>query len=222
MSINLYIVRHGETYINKYNRIQGWTNAPLTEKGIKDGQAVGERLQHVIFDRTYSSDLARAVSTAQMVLEQNNHTDVSLLQALPELREQFFGYFDGISNTIAAQAIAQKRGLPTTTTFAQLTRQLGPFEIINAIHEADPTGDAETAAIFWQRLMSGFKQIATESPENANVLLVSHGRLLSTLGQHFAQLDGDHAEPDNGAVSLWQLTDEQLTLCVFNDLETIW
>src|SRR5699024_7889496 len=222
MSINLYIVRHGDTYINKYNRIHGWTNAPLTEKGIQDGQAAGEHLQHIIFDHAYSSDLARAVSTAQMVLEQNNHTDVSLLQTLPELREQFFGYFDGISNTIAAQAIAQKRGLPTTTTFAQLTRQLGPFEIINAIHEADPTGDAETAAIFWQRLMSGFKQIATESSENANVLLVSHGRLLSTLGQHFAQLDGNHAEPDNGAVSLWQLTDEQLTLCVFNDLETIW
>src|SRR5699024_12790783 len=52
----------------------------------------------ILFDRAYSSDLARAVSTAQMVLEQNNHTDVSLLQTLPELREQFFGYFDGISN----------------------------------------------------------------------------------------------------------------------------
>ena len=73
MSINLYIVRHGETYINKYNRIQGWTNAPLTEKGIQDGQAAGERLQHIIFDRAYSSDLERAVTTAQMVLEQNNH-----------------------------------------------------------------------------------------------------------------------------------------------------
>ena len=222
MSINLYIVRHVETYINKYNRIQGWTNAPLTEKGIQDGQAAGERLQHIIFDRAYSSDLERAVTTAQMVLEQNNHTDASLLQSLPELREQFFGYFDGISNSVVAQAIAKKRGLPTTTTFAQLTHQLGPFKIINAIHEADPTGDAETAAIFWQRLMSGFKQIAAESPENANVLLVSHGRLLSTLGQHFAQLDGDHAEPDNGAVSLWQLTGDHLTLRVFNDLETIW
>ena len=222
MSINLYIVRHGETYINKYNRIQGWTNAPLTEKGIQDGQAAGERLQHIIFDRAYSSDLERAVTTAQMVLEQNNHNDAPLLQPLPELREQFFGYFDGISNSIAAQAIAKKHGLPTTTTFAQLTRQLGPFEIINAIHEADPTGDAETAAIFWQRLMSGFKQIAAENPENANVLLVSHGRLLSTLGQHFAQLDSDHAEPDNGAVSLWQLTGDHLTLRVFNDLETIW
>ncbi|WP_258087999.1 histidine phosphatase family protein [Weissella fangxianensis] len=222
MSINLYIVRHGETYINKYKRIQGWTNAPLTEKGIQDGRAAGERLQDIVFDRAYSSDLERAVSTAQMVLDQNNHTDASLLQSLPELREQFFGYFDGISNTIAAQLIAKKRALPVTTTFDQLTRQLGPFEIINAIHEADPTGDAETAAVFWQRLMSGFKQIAAESTENANVLLVSHGRLLSTLGQHFAKLDGEHAEPDNGAVSLWQLTGDHLTLRVFNDLQTIW
>lgn len=35
MSINLYIVRHGETYINKYKRIQGWTNAPLTKKEFR-------------------------------------------------------------------------------------------------------------------------------------------------------------------------------------------
>ncbi|XZO07524.1 hypothetical protein ABU186_08260 [Weissella paramesenteroides] len=67
---------------------------------------------------------------------------------MPELREQFFGYFDGIPNSIAAQAIAKKRSLPENSTFANLTSELGPFEIINAIHEADPTGDAETADLF--------------------------------------------------------------------------
>ena len=50
MSINVYMVRHGQTYLNKYRRMQGWTNAPLTEKGIADGQAAGERLRHVHFD----------------------------------------------------------------------------------------------------------------------------------------------------------------------------
>lgn len=32
--INIYLVRHGQTYLNKYNRIQGIANAPLTEKGL--------------------------------------------------------------------------------------------------------------------------------------------------------------------------------------------
>lgn len=53
MSINVYMVRHGQTYLNKYRRMQGWTNAPLTEKGIADGQAAGERLRHVHFDGVY-------------------------------------------------------------------------------------------------------------------------------------------------------------------------
>ncbi|MCT0485502.1 histidine phosphatase family protein [Weissella paramesenteroides] len=222
MSINLYIVRHGETYINKYKRIQGWTNAPLTEKGIQDGKSAGKRLQNIKFNNAYSSDLERATTTAEIVLNQNKHTDSELLQPLPELREQFFGYFDGIPNTIAAQAIAKNRSLPENSTFANLTSELGPFEIINAIHEADPTGDAETADLFWQRLMTGFRKISKENNDNDNVLLVSHGRLLSTLGQHFAQLDGDQAEPDNGAVSIWHLDDDQLELHVFNDLKTIW
>ena len=43
MSFNLYLVRHGETYFNKYQRMQGWGNAPLTDKGISDGFAAGER-----------------------------------------------------------------------------------------------------------------------------------------------------------------------------------
>jgi probable phosphoglycerate mutase len=66
MSINLYIVRHGQTYINKYDRVQGWTNAPLTPKGINDGEQAGERLATLTFNNVYSSDLARAVETANI------------------------------------------------------------------------------------------------------------------------------------------------------------
>ena len=32
MSFNLYLVRHGQTIFNHYERMQGWSNAPLTDK----------------------------------------------------------------------------------------------------------------------------------------------------------------------------------------------
>lgn len=89
MSINVYMVRHGQTYLNKYRRMQGWTNAPLTEKGIADGQAAGERLRHVHFDGVYSSDLARAAQTARYVMDANLTGDSQDLVELPDFANNF-------------------------------------------------------------------------------------------------------------------------------------
>lgn len=36
MAINVYFVRHGQTYLNLYHRMQGWSDSPLTEKGLAD------------------------------------------------------------------------------------------------------------------------------------------------------------------------------------------
>lgn len=33
--LKLYFVRHGQTIFNKYNRMQGWSDSPLTEKGTQ-------------------------------------------------------------------------------------------------------------------------------------------------------------------------------------------
>lgn len=33
MAINVYFVRHGQTYLNLYHRMQGWSDSPLTERG---------------------------------------------------------------------------------------------------------------------------------------------------------------------------------------------
>lgn len=35
MTVNIYMVRHGETYFNLLHRFQGWSDAPLTEKEFK-------------------------------------------------------------------------------------------------------------------------------------------------------------------------------------------
>lgn len=65
--ISLYIVRHGQTVDNLDNRIQGHSDSALTSLGVKQAEAVADRLASVRFDAIYSSDLGRAVATAEII-----------------------------------------------------------------------------------------------------------------------------------------------------------
>ena len=46
----IYIVRHGQTYINRYDKMQGWCDTPLTDKGIKGAKDAGKALSDIPFD----------------------------------------------------------------------------------------------------------------------------------------------------------------------------
>ena len=125
MSFNLYLVRHGETYFNKYQRMQGWGNAPLTDKGISDGFAAGERLSNVRFDAAYSSDLQRAIHTAEFILGRNTQSgDLKTPEQLQQFREQFFGFFEGLPSASSAEQIAGIIGLENITSYGDLMSQL--------------------------------------------------------------------------------------------------
>lgn len=63
----LYIVRHGETEWNKIGKYQGITDVPLNENGIAQAKACGNALKDVHFDRILSSDLSRALVTAETI-----------------------------------------------------------------------------------------------------------------------------------------------------------
>lgn len=66
--MDLYLVRHGQSVPNATKRHSGWSMMPLTEKGFDDARRAGEKLKNIPFDRIYSSDLTRAVQTAQTAI----------------------------------------------------------------------------------------------------------------------------------------------------------
>ena len=66
--MKVYIIRHGESKNNKDGLWTGWFDAPLTEKGIEDAARAGELLSRIKFDRIYSSDLMRAMRTAEIAI----------------------------------------------------------------------------------------------------------------------------------------------------------
>ena len=65
----IYIVRHGETDNNKKRVLQGRSDLPLNEVGIKQAEKVKEYFaeKDIQFDKVYSSPLIRAIKTAQII-----------------------------------------------------------------------------------------------------------------------------------------------------------
>ena len=68
-SIRLTFLRHGESVGNLENRFQGHADFPLTETGRAQARALAERWQAEgrTFDRVFSSPLARARETAEII-----------------------------------------------------------------------------------------------------------------------------------------------------------
>ena len=74
--LNLYLVRHGQTYFNIYNKLQGWSNSPLTAQGKDNARQAGERLRDVHFAGAFCSDTTRAMETIQTILDMNEADSV--------------------------------------------------------------------------------------------------------------------------------------------------
>lgn len=63
----IYIIRHGKTELNKANVLQGRSNYPLNDEGIRQAVEATKMLESIEFDYVYSSPLIRAVQTAEIV-----------------------------------------------------------------------------------------------------------------------------------------------------------
>lgn len=86
--VTFYFVRHGETYLNRLGRFQGWADAPLTPEGLEIVHQSGRGLADVKFDAVYTSDLGRTIKTAQILLEENHHSQDLTITPMPEFREE--------------------------------------------------------------------------------------------------------------------------------------
>jgi len=63
----IYIIRHGKTELNKANVLQGCSNYPLNDEGIKQAEKAAGALKEIDFSYVFSSPLIRAIQTAEIV-----------------------------------------------------------------------------------------------------------------------------------------------------------
>ena len=206
----MYLVRHGQTYFNRYNRLQGWSDSPLTEQGLKDADTAANKLSGIDFAAAYCSDTTRATITAEHILEVNRaagHPAVELIRDL-HFREQFYGYYEGQDMNVAWWAAGAPHGVGT---YRRIVERFGLAATKDFLKEADPFHDAESEEEYWQRIYGGYRRIARRAEgddshkglhDGDNVLQISHGNTLLSLMNRYAPEGYDLSErPANGSVT---------------------
>lgn len=195
--MELYLVRHGETESNIKRRYQGWTESPLSEKGLLQAQKAGYFLSRQDVNAVYSSDLKRAVNTARVIGSSRG------LQPgiTPLLREIHFGEWEGL-------------------TFEEIEKSWGneiTHWLDDPFHKAAPGG--ETLQRVCERMQMFLEEIGGKHKQGDKIVAVSHGGSIRALLYNLLNLDLPsfwEIKIDNASISLIQKENESFKVAYYN------
>lgn len=168
--MHILLVRHGETAYNANGRYQGHMQISLNETGFAQATRVGERLRHHHFAAIYSSDLLRAVQTANAIAQHHHQTVIEVAG----LREIDVGLWEHLT---VAEIAAQ-----FPTDFAAYRTQPG-----RTIY----TG-GESYAQMQTRAMQALATIAQRHDEHDTICIVCHGGTIRSIVCAVLNLDIDN------------------------------
>lgn len=93
MGTRVYLVRHGSVAGAETGRFIGHLDVPLSPLGERQVSALARRLRGVALDAVYSSDLARARRSAEILAAPHGLATIEL----PALREFAMGRWEGLT-----------------------------------------------------------------------------------------------------------------------------
>jgi probable phosphoglycerate mutase len=194
----LILLRHGETLWNLEQRYQGHLDSPLTDAGVLQSGALASRLAGYAFSALYSSDLGRALQTAEIIAKRTGHT----LATDSRLRERHLGIFQGLSKREIRQKYPQEYGL---------YKSGGPDYAV-------PNGESATQAC--ARLLDCLNELARRHA-GESIVVVAHGGVLSALLIHTLGISSGaprRFERHNGSWNLFVCRDEKWFLETWGDV----
>lgn len=150
-----YLIRHGQ---DDETVRGGWSDQQLTETGIQQAKILAEEVAKLTAGTIYSSDLQRAVQTAQII---GNKVDKQVT-LLPEFRETNNGELAGMENTTA------------------LERYPGLFWNQLEWDQCYPHG--ESPHQFYDRIQKAWESFCQMIlAKNEDVILVTHGGVIHVI-----------------------------------------
>ncbi|MGH7855834.1 MAG: 2,3-bisphosphoglycerate-dependent phosphoglycerate mutase, partial [Candidatus Binatia bacterium] len=90
---------------NLENRFTGWVDVPLTDKGRAEARQAGERLRDIRFDVAYTSVLARAEETLDIILEVLGYRPPVIRDQA--LNERHYGDLQGLNKKRTAERFGE-------------------------------------------------------------------------------------------------------------------
>ncbi len=166
----LVIFRHGQSVWNLENKFTGWVDVALTDKGIEEAKAAGQKLKGIHFDEGYASDLKRAQETLKLALEVSGHKNVPITHN-KALNERMYGDLQGLNKAETAAKFGEDQ--------VKIWRR--SYDI------APPNGESlkDTAA----RVIPYFeKEIEPKLKAGKNIVIAAHGNSLRALIMHLEKM----------------------------------
>ena len=164
--MKLYMVRHGQSEANQQQVYSGWAQVKLTQQGEDDARRAGEYLAGKHFDRIYSSDLIRAVTTAKLAIPGCEP------EKLQELREISVG-------RLAGHDVLDRQGLFGEDLQANRAKlDFTPY-------------DGENRAMLDERVRAFMKRMEQSTEET--VIACSHLGVLQSMADMVLGLNGDRS-----------------------------
>lgn len=97
------LIRHGESAWNKENRFTGWTDVPLSDKGVEEARSAGRLMKEegLTFDLAFTSVLKRAIKTLWLALEEMDLMWIPVRHSW-KLNERHYGALQGLNKADTA------------------------------------------------------------------------------------------------------------------------
>ncbi len=147
--VTVFLIRHGESIFGE-ERLCGWSNVPLSNRGREQAINLAERLKDIKFSRIISSDMIRTVETAEII----NRFHGLKIEIEPGIRELNYGLWEGKSRREIEE---------------EFPKEYSAWRLDNSI--APPKG--ESAIEVYERSKKVIEKIVGEV-HYGNMLIVAH------------------------------------------------
>lgn len=159
---NLYIIRHGETDYNKFEKYLGRTNIPLNSLGITQAKRLANKLKNLNIKIIYCSPLKRTAETAGFLRAKHDCEFIVDNHFI----ERSVGVYEGLTKFEA------KKKYP----------ELYARNITRIFDDAPPNGETINQVI--KRVFSGLDNIRKEN-KYSDIMIVTHGFIVKVINKYF-------------------------------------
>ena len=166
--MKIWVARHGQTDLNHAKRMQGRTDCPLNETGIRQARLSRQNIGDVSFDAVYASPLARAQLTGSII----GNVPLSEIIVDERLIETDFGKYEKCKYYLMS---------PAMTAYWMMPKRFPTPPTVESIDSMK-----ERASSFLREL---------ETKDYDNVLIACHGGIMRALCGYLDEApDGLHWE----------------------------
>ncbi|MFW2330708.1 MAG: histidine phosphatase family protein [Nitrospinota bacterium] len=157
MSLTLFFVRHGETFANSINIVQGRFDSKLTQKGILHSKSIADKLSNISIDHIFTSSSQRTINSAG-IIQNRKKLSANILKQSELLLEIDFGLFSKLPKTVLLPIVQYYKKFDTL-----------------------PYPKGESGHDLTIRVTNFLDLLLKKYSPNSNILIITHYGVLDTL-----------------------------------------